>query len=91
MKTKYVHVVGIRCKPRLEEKWNKWYDEIHIPMLPTMNGLIGVTRYKISPIAPSGAPMTTTASSKAEEYSKYLAIFEFDTDEDITGFESSLN
>ena len=72
-KTGFIHIVGTSLKPgtppEVEEEFNKWYNEVHVPMLLTIKGLTGVTRYKIKPTAPPGAPMTTAgASGTAEGY-----------------------
>lgn len=60
-----INVVGIQCQPEVEEKFNTWYDQTHIPMLLKFRGLRGATRYKI--LKPS------------EEYPQYLAIYEFNS------------
>ena len=59
-----VFLVGTQCAPELEEKFNKWYDETHIPMLLKSKLLDEVTRYKLAP-------------DTEGEYPTYLAIYEF--------------
>ena len=63
--------VGSQCTPEQEEKFNKWYNETHIPMLLKARGMVGATRYKLAPIIEG-------------EYPTYLAIYEF---EDRQAFE----
>ena len=76
METKpVIHIVGTRCRPENEEKFNKWYDEIHIPMLLRFKGLKAVTRYKIT--------------HEAEEYPNYLAIYKFEGQEAYEAYETS--
>jgi heme-degrading monooxygenase HmoA len=60
-----INVVATQCQPEVEEKFNKWYDEIHIPMLFKFKGMKKVTRYKIV--------------KAIEEYPSYLAIYEFES------------
>ncbi|MFC1993182.1 DUF4286 family protein [Chloroflexota bacterium] len=62
-----VFMVATRCRPDQEEKFNKWYNAVHAPMVLKSRGAIGVTRYKL-------------ASVKADEgeYPAYLAIYEFE-------------
>ncbi|MFC1915964.1 DUF4286 family protein [Chloroflexota bacterium] len=59
-----INVVAVQCQSEVEEKFNKWYDEIHIPMLFKHKGMKKVTRYKIL--------------KESEEYPSYLAIYEFE-------------
>jgi uncharacterized protein (TIGR02118 family) len=64
METKpIIYLVASQCHPEDEEKFNTWYNEIHIPLLLKFGGIKKATRYKIV--------------NEAEEYPKYLAIYEF--------------
>ena len=72
---KAINIVGTRCKPELDDKFNKWYDEIHIPMLLKFKGLQGVTRYKIA--------------KDNEKYPYYLAIYEFESPQAVEEYNSS--
>lgn len=58
-----INVVATQCKPEVEEKFNKWYDEVHIPLLFKFKGMLGVTRYRIL--------------QESDEYPTYLAIYRF--------------
>ena len=76
METKpIIHVVATQCRPEDEEKLNTWYDEIHIPLLLKFKGLKKATRYKII--------------YETEEYPKYLAIYEFESQEAFEAYETS--
>lgn len=76
METKpVINILGTRCRPEDEEKFNKWYEEVHIPLLLRFKGLKAVTRYKIT--------------GEAEEYPKYLAIYKFDSQEAYQAYETS--
>ena len=57
-------IVATECAPEVEEKFNKWYDEVHIPMLLEMKGLKEVRRYKL--VTGNG------------EYPKYMATYKFE-------------
>ena len=70
-----INVVATQCQPEDEEKFNKWYDEIHIPMLLKFKGITEVTRYKII--------------SESEEYPKYLTIYEFENQNTFEVFQTS--
>ena len=76
METKpIINIIGTRCRPEDEEKFNKWYDGVHIPLLLRFKGLKAVTRYKIT--------------DEAEEYPKYLAIYKFESQEAYEAYETS--
>ncbi len=76
METKSViHIVATQCQPEIEEKFNKWYDETHIPMLFKYSGLKSATRYKLL--------------SESEDYPKYLAVYEFESREAFKAYQTS--
>jgi antibiotic biosynthesis monooxygenase (ABM) superfamily enzyme len=58
-----INMVATRCQPEVEDKFNKWYDEIHIPLLFKFPGMTRVTRYQ--------------ALKETEGEATYLAIYEF--------------
>jgi hypothetical protein len=54
-----------------EEEFNRWYDEIHLPDILAVEGFTAARRYRLSGPAPRGQ----------EPASRYLAIYEIDTDD----------
>ena len=70
-----IHIVATQCQPEAEEKFNRWYNEVHIPLLLKFKGLKEVTRYRII--------------KEAEESPRYLAIYQFEKQKDYEAFESS--
>ena len=60
---RFPNMVAVECQPEDEAKFNRWYNEVHIPMLLKFAGILGVTRYKLA--------------SGTEGQAKYLAIYEF--------------
>jgi len=70
-----IHIVAIQCPPETDVKFNKWYNEIHIPMLLKFKGLKEVTRYKII--------------KKTEEYPRYLTIYKFESQNAYEAYETS--
>lgn len=71
-----VYVVGTDCPPDQEERFNRWYDETHIPLLMKSNLLRAVTRYRLAP-------------SATGDYPRYLAVYEFDNVQDFEAWRSS--
>lgn len=59
-----INIRGTDCPPELEEKFNRWYDETHIPMLLESGEIKAVTRYK--------------RIDDDNSYPKYAAIYEFE-------------
>ncbi len=74
-KAPFINVVGTRCHIDDEAKFNKWYDEVHIPLLLKFKGLKKVTRYK--------------AASPSDQYPAYLTIYEFNSKKDFDAFQQS--
>ena len=70
-----INVVATQCKPEDEEKFNKWYNEVHIPMIMKFKGVSAVTRYKLP--------------TDSEEYPKYLTIYKYDNQEALKASQSS--
>jgi len=70
-KARIINIVTTECPPEMDAKFNKWYNEVHIPMLMKYKGIKKVTRYK-SVEAPGTKP-------------KYIAVYEYDSKEDLTG------
>ncbi|MFH1382899.1 MAG: DUF4286 family protein [Chloroflexota bacterium] len=78
-----IHVRGLGCRPDQEEKLNKWYDEIHISDLMKFKGLRKATRYQLL------YPEKTSLDSQNVKYPKYLAIYEFDSQQAFEAYEVS--
>jgi quinol monooxygenase YgiN len=70
-----INIVAAECHPEDEAKFNKWYNEIHIPMLFTYDGMLAVTRYRMV-----GGP---------EGQARYLAVYEFKDQAALDGFQKS--
>ena len=70
-----IYIVATQCQPEAEEKFNKWYNEVHIPLLLKFKGLKGVARYRII--------------KEVEESPRYLTIYQFESHKDYEAFESS--
>ena len=60
----YLWMVGTRCAAELDAEFNRWYDEVHIPMLTAGGHILSVRRYRLG---------TEVESNQAP----YLAVYEF--------------
>lgn len=74
-KARILNIISTECPPENDAKFNKWYDEVHIPMLFKYKGMKKVTRYRI-------------LEEKAEK-PKYVAIYEYDTKEALNTLTAS--
>jgi len=74
-KTRIINCVATSCAPENDAKFNKWYDEVHVPMLMKYKGIKKVTRYRI---IEENAPKP-----------KFLAVYEYDTKEELDGLNKS--
>lgn len=67
-------LIGAECKPEHEAKFNKWYEEVHIPMMFKFNKMTKVTRCRLT---------------QGEGYPKYLVIYEFTSEAELEAFRKS--
>jgi uncharacterized protein (TIGR02118 family) len=72
--TRILNIIATECRPEDDTQFNKWYNEVHIPMLMKYKGIKRVTRYKV--IENEGKP-------------RYLAVYEFDNRADFDGLPQS--
>ena len=70
-----INIRGIDCPPKLEEKFNKWYNEVHIPMLLKSGETRRATRYK--------------RIGDDEKYPNYIAVYEFENQQAFARFDTS--
>ena len=61
--------------PEREDEYNDWYDNVHLPDLLNVKGVVGASRYRVAK-AQQGGPV---------EGPQYLAIYEVDI-EDVQDF-----
>ena len=62
-KANVILIVATECTPVDEARFNKWYNEVHIPMLMKYKGIKRVSRYKVA--------------GPSEGCSTYLAFYEY--------------
>jgi len=71
----FLNIVTTSCQPKDVEEFNKWYNEVHIPMLLKFKRLKGAARYRVL-----GDPINKP---------RFMAIYRFDSDKDFETFEKS--
>ncbi|HSW57250.1 MAG TPA: hypothetical protein VLH15_02490 [Dehalococcoidales bacterium] len=65
------------CKdPSREKEFNEWYDNMHVPDMLEVPGMIKATRWM-------------SANPKPGEYRRYLAMYELEAD-DLTEFDAKV-
>jgi uncharacterized protein (DUF1330 family) len=70
-----LEIAATGCRPEDEDKYNKWYNEVHIPMILKYKGIKRAGRYK--------------RVGNDEKHSKYLALYEFESKEAVENFHNS--
>ena len=75
VKARVLNIVATECSPENDAKFNKWYNEVHIPMLLKYQGIKKVTRYKIL--------------DEKQEKPRYIAVYEYDTKEALNALTAS--
>ena len=70
-----IQIVASQSSPEKEAKFDKWYTEVHVPMLFEFNGVKQASRYQ--------------RIGENEECAKYLAIYEFESKEALESFPRS--
>ena len=79
-----INVLGVNCELDYEEKFNKWYNEIHVPMVMKFKGVKRVTRFKV--IKPS---KQSCVKATRGGYPNYLLISEFENEQVFEDYEAS--
>lgn len=67
-----LNIVATECSAENEARFNKWYNEVHVPMLFKFKDLKKVGRYRL------------TGESKGQ--TKYLAIYRYESKEALDAF-----
>ncbi len=74
-KSRIVNIVATECPTAEEAVFNKWYNDIHIPMLMKFKGIKKVTRYKVM--------------EDVKEKCRFLAVYEYDSKEEMAALNAS--
>ena len=69
------YFVAADCSPDVEDKFNAWFDDVHIPLLLKFHRLRSVTRYKLA----QPDPPARKHYRLVEQWPKYLTTYEFDS------------
>lgn len=73
-KQRFIYHLTIQCSPEMEDEFNRWYNDVHMPLVMRGGMLKAVRRYKVTDAIESSA-------------STYLTLCEF---EDRATFEKWL-
>jgi len=74
-KHKLIQIVAADSTPEKDAAFEKWYTQVHIPTLFQFEGVKQVSRYR--------------RKGEDKQLSKYMTIYEFDTEEDLAAFPGS--
>ena len=73
---KIMQIVASESTPEKENKFSKWYSDVHLPMLFGYEGVKRTSRYKL-------------IGDDDKNNAKFLAIYEFDSRKDMEAFPES--
>ena len=59
-KSKFLYQLQIKCAPGLEDEFNTWYNEVHMPLVMKGGMLKSATRYVLTDATKSDLPKYTT-------------------------------
>jgi uncharacterized protein (TIGR02118 family) len=68
-----INIVTTQCPPEDDARFNKWYNEVHIPMLMKYKGVKRVARYKVLD----------------DKGPQYMAVYHFESMQDFQDFGKS--
>lgn len=74
-KPRFLYQLQIRCAPELEDEFNKWYNEVHMPLVMKGGMLKAATRYVLTDAVESDLPKYTTICEfeDRETFEKWVA------------------
>lgn len=72
---RFTTMVATDCNADCEDRFNEWYNNVHIPMMLKYPGLKKATRYKVIGDPVNGA--------------RYIGVYEYDSAESMTGINDS--
>ena len=70
-----LNIVATECPPENDAKFNKWYNEVHIPLLFKYKGMKRVSRYQVM--------------GETKDVPQYLAFYEFESKEALENLPKS--
>jgi heme-degrading monooxygenase HmoA len=72
---RFLYQVHIKCAPELKEEFNKWYNEVHMPLVMKGGMLKAATRYELTDAIESDASTYTTMCEFEDRaaFEKWLA------------------
>ena len=70
-----LNIIATTCPDDKETEFNRWYNEVHIPMLLEYNGIKCVSRYRLQ--------------GDADGQAKFIALYEFESPEALAGLQTS--
>ena len=73
---KIMQIVASESTPEKEKDFNKWYSDIHLPMLFGYEGVKHASRYRL-------------IGDDDKNNAKFLAVYEFDSMKDMEAFPES--
>jgi hypothetical protein len=80
---RYTWLVLTNSEPGREEEFNRWYDDVHVPDLLRIPGVVGVFRCRLADLQTKPGPdgIAVVATGQAGLKYRYLAAYSIETDD----------
>jgi hypothetical protein len=81
--TKYLWAVLTNAEDGADAGFNRWYDDVHLPDLLRVPGIVAAQRYKLADVQTKrvdGRTVVVAAQDAALQH-QYLAVYEIETDD----------
>ena len=80
MKT-YTYVVLTNCAEGADEAFNRWYDDIHLPDILRIPGVVAARRSRLADKQTASVDDKLSVVSETDLPFRYLAVYKFETDD----------
>lgn len=70
----YLHIVRVDIDPEVEEAFNRWYDEVHLPTLLGCPGWLSARRFVAMDGGPKYAAVYEISGPEAYESPEFLRV-----------------
>lgn len=82
---KYSWIVMSDCDPDQEDAFNRWYDDVHLPDLLRIPGIVDARRLDLAPFQsitdPETGALAVSDAGRQPGQFPYLAVYDFETDD----------
>jgi hypothetical protein len=78
---KYTWLIFSNAKPGREREYNKWYNEVHLPELLKIRGIVSAQRFKLADWQYGDREPPATPTDEAADPFRYMVLLEVEVDD----------